>query len=128
MLSPLGSSLDKLTSSLSDLKARLDSRRNVPPSVFAENMKLREDTHHLASYIPQGSVDDLFAGTWYLVRVDEKHRRYYARTSLLNDGPLEAALESVHSTNSSEHFPSPAKKVPRIPTETEAIAVANGEH
>ncbi|KAM9329651.1 hydroxymethylglutaryl-CoA synthase, cytoplasmic [Gastrophryne carolinensis] len=125
-----GSSLDKLTSSLSDLKARLDSRRNVSPSVFAENMKLREETHHLASYIPQGSVDDLFAGTWYLVRVDEKHRRYYARTAILNDGPLEAALEPVHSTNASENFPSPAKKVPRIPTtsEAEAISVSNGEH
>lgn len=125
-----GSSLDRLTSSLSDLKARLDSRRNVSPSVFADNMKLREDTHHLANYIPQGSVDDLFSGTWYLVRVDEKHRRYYARTSVLNDGPLEAVLESVHSTNANEHFPSPAKKVPRIPTasEAEAISVSNGEH
>uniref|UniRef100_A0A8C5P8I5 Hydroxymethylglutaryl-CoA synthase n=1 Tax=Leptobrachium leishanense TaxID=445787 RepID=A0A8C5P8I5_9ANUR len=100
-----GSSLDKLTSSLSDLKARLDSRKNVSPGVFAENMKLREDTHHLASYIPQGTVDDLFAGTWYLLRVDEKHRRYYARTSLMNDGPLSTALEPVHSTNANEHFP-----------------------
>ncbi|XP_072272769.1 hydroxymethylglutaryl-CoA synthase, cytoplasmic [Pyxicephalus adspersus] len=125
-----GSSLDKLTSSLSDLKERLDSRRNISPSLFADNMKLREDTHHLANYIPQGSVDDLFAGTWYLTRVDEKHRRFYARTSSLKDGPLEAALESVHSTNASEHFPSPAKKVPRIPatTEPEAISVSNGEH
>ncbi|KAM4706646.1 hydroxymethylglutaryl-CoA synthase, cytoplasmic isoform 1-T2 [Discoglossus pictus] len=125
-----GSSLDKLTASLSDLKARLDSRKNVSPSVFAENMKLREDTHHLASYIPQGSVDDLFAGTWYLVRVDEKHRRYYARSSLMDNGPLDAALESVRSSTANEHIPSPAKKIPRIPatTEEEPISVSNGEH
>lgn len=43
----LGSTLDKLVSSLSDIQARLDSRKRVPPAVFAENMKLREETHHL---------------------------------------------------------------------------------
>lgn len=42
-----GSALDKLVSSLSDLKVRLDSRKKVLPSVFSENMKLREETHHL---------------------------------------------------------------------------------
>lgn len=42
-----GSSLDKLVSSLSDLQARLDSRKKVSPAVFSENMKLREETHHL---------------------------------------------------------------------------------
>lgn len=34
-------------SSLSDLKVRLDSRKKVLPAVFSENMKLREETHHL---------------------------------------------------------------------------------
>lgn len=43
----LGSALDKITASLCDLKSRLDSRTCVAPDVFAENMKLREDTHHL---------------------------------------------------------------------------------
>lgn len=42
-----GSGLDKLVSSLSNLKARLDSRKKVSPAVFSENMKLREETHHL---------------------------------------------------------------------------------
>lgn len=51
----------------------------------------------LANYIPQCSVDDLFEGTWYLVRVDEKHRRTYARRPLLGDGPLEAGIDVVHS-------------------------------
>ncbi|CAI5787609.1 hydroxymethylglutaryl-CoA synthase, cytoplasmic isoform X1 [Podarcis lilfordi] len=91
-----GSSLDKITASLSDLKARLDSRKCISPEVFAENMMLRQDTHHLANYIPQCSVDDLYEGTWYLVRVDEKHRRTYARRPVLGDGPLEAGVEVVH--------------------------------
>lgn len=43
----LGSGLDKLVSSLSDLRVRLNSRTKVSPAVFAESMKLREETHHL---------------------------------------------------------------------------------
>ncbi|XP_070599475.1 hydroxymethylglutaryl-CoA synthase, cytoplasmic isoform X1 [Erythrolamprus reginae] len=126
-----GSSLDKIIASLTDLKARLDSRKCISPEVFAENMMLREKTHHLANYIPQGSVDDLFEGTWYLVRVDEKHRRTYAHRPMLGDRPLEAGVE-VHLNLAGEHIPSPAKKVPRIPAkmDTEAVAVtlSNGEH
>lgn len=49
-----------------------------------------------ANYIPQCSVEDLFEGTWYLVRVDEKHRRTYARRPIMGDGPLEAGVEVVH--------------------------------
>lgn len=45
-----GSGLDKLVSSLSDLKVRLDSRNKVSPAVFSEIMKLREDTHHLGTF------------------------------------------------------------------------------
>ena len=53
-----------------------------------------------ANYIPQGSVDELFPGTWYLSRVDEKHRREYARRSLNDDLPLEAGR--VNSTTTIE--------------------------
>lgn len=53
-----------------------------------------------ANYRPRGSVDDLFPGTWYLIRVDEKHRREYARRPLDNDLPTEPEL--VHSTNATE--------------------------
>lgn len=42
-----GSALDKLVSSMSDLKKRLDSRQKVSPAAFSESMKLREETHHL---------------------------------------------------------------------------------
>lgn len=47
MMMVSGSGLCKLVSSLSDLKSRLDSRKKVSPAVFSENMKLREETHHL---------------------------------------------------------------------------------
>ncbi|XP_039340469.1 hydroxymethylglutaryl-CoA synthase, mitochondrial isoform X2 [Mauremys reevesii] len=77
-----GSPLDKLVSSLSDLQTRLDARKCVPPEEFAEIMKQREKSHHLVNHTPQGSKDDLFPGTWYLERVDDKHRRQYARRPL----------------------------------------------
>lgn len=109
-----GSALDKLVSSLSDLKLRLDSRRKVSPAVFSDIMKLREETHHLASYVPRGSVDDLFPGTWYLTRVDEKHRREYARSPLDRDLPAEPEL-LARANATTEHIPSPVKKMPRIP-------------
>ncbi|NXJ96934.1 HMCS2 protein, partial [Corythaixoides concolor] len=74
-----GSPLDKLVSSLADLPARLDARKRVAPQDFADIMKRREETHHLADHAPHGSQADLFPGTWYLTRVDAKYRREYAR-------------------------------------------------
>lgn len=53
-----------------------------------------------ANYVPRGSVDDLFPGTWYLIRVDDKHRREYARRPLDNDLPAEPEL--VHSGSTAE--------------------------
>jgi len=41
-----GSVLDRLMSTISDVRARLDSRMKVEPAEFARIMKLREDTHH----------------------------------------------------------------------------------
>lgn len=53
-----------------------------------------------ANYVPQGSVDELFPGTWYLTCVDEKYRRHYTRRSLDEHGPLEAGL--LNSVTASE--------------------------
>jgi hydroxymethylglutaryl-CoA synthase len=47
-------------------------------------MQLREKTHNMKSYTPTGSLelDNMFPGTYYLVEVDDKFRRSYARTPL----------------------------------------------
>lgn len=55
---------------------------------------------HTANYVPQGSVEDLFPGTWYLTRVDDKHRREYARRPLDDDLPAESEL--VRSSSATE--------------------------
>ena len=71
-----GSPLDKLVSSLCDLKARLDSRRKVSPNVFSENMKLREETHHLGTDLLATPLERLlldFHSLVVLVFKDTKH-------------------------------------------------------
>lgn len=41
-------------------------------------LQLREDKHNIKNYKPDGSVEGLVSGTYYLERVDEMNRRYYA--------------------------------------------------
>uniref|UniRef100_UPI00398E96AF hydroxymethylglutaryl-CoA synthase, cytoplasmic isoform X1 n=2 Tax=Pristiophorus japonicus TaxID=55135 RepID=UPI00398E96AF len=123
-----GSALDKLVSSLADLQARLNSRKRVSPEDFANSMKLREETHHLADHQPRDVVEDLFPGTWYLTRVDDKHRRDYARRPILENRSFEAGLGNTATTQCA---PSPAKKMPRIPataTLPGTANISNGEH
>ncbi|KAL5017079.1 hypothetical protein ScPMuIL_006668 [Solemya velum] len=79
-----GSPLEKLMSNMSKIPERLESRQKREPSVFADMMKLREDTHHLAPYSSVGSVEDLFPGTWFLTEVDNMHRRKYERKPLMS--------------------------------------------
>ena len=42
-----GSTLQRLQASLADIPDRLQARKKVSPTEFADTMKLREDTHHL---------------------------------------------------------------------------------
>jgi len=57
---------------------RLSQRNFVDPAEFTKLLGLREK-HLLASkYVPDGPLD-LFPGSYYLDKVDEKHRRHYKR-------------------------------------------------
>ncbi|KAF9900731.1 hypothetical protein BX616_002514 [Lobosporangium transversale] len=62
-----------------DIKARLDNRVKVTPQIFAELLKLREETALLKDYNPIGDISTLAKGTYYLQRIDEKFRRTYGR-------------------------------------------------
>ena len=73
------SSLQSLVSSVSDIPCKLKQRKVVAPAEFEKMMKLREETHHLAPYLPQSSTTDLFPDTFYIASVDDKHRRTYNR-------------------------------------------------
>ncbi|XP_066124228.1 hydroxymethylglutaryl-CoA synthase, mitochondrial [Saccopteryx bilineata] len=74
-----GSPLEKLVSSISDLPKRLASRKRMSPEQFTEIMEQREHFFKKVNYSPPGDTESLFPGTWYLDRVDELHRRKYAR-------------------------------------------------
>jgi len=72
------SSIQPLVKQL-DYKNRLSARRKTTPDEFSKTLKLREERGEAAGYKPTGSLDDLYAGTYYLVEIDDKHRRTYAR-------------------------------------------------
>ncbi|KAM4806408.1 hydroxymethylglutaryl-CoA synthase, mitochondrial [Urocitellus parryii] len=74
-----GSPLDTLVNSVSDLPKRLASRKRMSPEEFTETMNQREQFYHKVNFSPPGDTNNLFPGTWYLERVDEMHRRKYAR-------------------------------------------------
>ncbi|KAL4236069.1 Hydroxymethylglutaryl-CoA synthase [Mactra antiquata] len=76
------SSIHQLIRNLSDVRTRLNHRKKLSPPEFDQLMKLRETTHHKAPYKPIGSIDDLYPGTWYLIHIDDKHRRKYERKPL----------------------------------------------
>lgn len=61
------------------LSNRLETRRCMQPEQFEKVMALREHTHNLRDYAPVSDVEDLFPGTYYLEKVDDKFRRSYAR-------------------------------------------------
>ncbi|CAK1584741.1 unnamed protein product [Parnassius mnemosyne] len=74
-----GSKLERLIKSLNDTVSMLDKRQCVQPSVFTDLMDVRTKNYHTAPYEPSGSIDVLFPGTYYLVRIDEQRRRAYER-------------------------------------------------
>jgi len=62
-----------------DLLNRLASMKVVPPQDFVDALALREKNHNAASYTPEGSVDNIWPGAYYLESVDSKYRRKYLR-------------------------------------------------
>lgn len=53
----------------------------LPPSACSYNLlsQLREKNHNAVSYTPEGSIDNIWPGAYYLDSVDHKYRRKYLR-------------------------------------------------
>ncbi|KAF8605808.1 hydroxymethylglutaryl-CoA synthase [Ceratobasidium sp. AG-I] len=62
-----------------DLLARLKSMNVVPVEDYVSAMQLREKNHNAVNYTPEGSLDNLWPGAYYLEHIDNKYRRSYAR-------------------------------------------------
>ena len=41
--------------------------------------QLREKNHNAGSYVPEGSLENIWPGGFYLESIDSKYRRKYAR-------------------------------------------------
>jgi hydroxymethylglutaryl-CoA synthase len=60
------------------LNEKLTARAVLSPTEYEACIELREQAHCNKSFEPQGSIDRLASGTYYLVKVDEHYRREYA--------------------------------------------------
>lgn len=54
-----------------------EGRKTESPEAYVAAIGLREKAHLQKSYKPQGSIDTLVPGTYYLVEIDDKYRRLY---------------------------------------------------
>ncbi|XP_023027228.1 HMG Coenzyme A synthase [Leptinotarsa decemlineata] len=78
--------LRRLVSNLGHIKPLLEQRVEVEPSKFEAMLELRQETCHKAPYEPISSLESFLPGTYYLVKIDEKHRRFYERIPLATNG------------------------------------------
>lgn len=62
-----------------DFHAKLAARNVVEPAKYDATMLLREKAHQKKNFTPEGSIDNIRPGTYYLTKVDDMYRREYAR-------------------------------------------------
>ncbi|KAK5626205.1 hypothetical protein RRF57_001920 [Xylaria bambusicola] len=73
----INSSTEKISKTL-DIPNRLAARRAVPPTTYEAFCELRHNAHLQKNFEPKGDVSTLVSGTYYLVKVDDMFKRYYA--------------------------------------------------
>lgn len=61
------------------MQERLAAMQVVPCNAYVDALKTREETHNAVAYDPKGSLEDLWPGSYYLDKVDDKFRRFYKR-------------------------------------------------
>lgn len=61
------------------VRDRLAARQEVSAEDFAGAMELRAAAYGQSNYSPQGPVEAVGSGAYYLVAVDQLHRRTYER-------------------------------------------------
>ena len=60
-----------------DLQNRIKSMKVVPCEEYVSSLKLREKNHNAGNYTPEGAIENLWPGSYYLENIDEKYRRKY---------------------------------------------------
>jgi hydroxymethylglutaryl-CoA synthase len=65
-----------------DLLRRLASMEVMLCQDFVDALALQEKNHNTASYTPEGSMDNVWPGTYYLESIDSKYRRKYVKVPM----------------------------------------------
>ncbi|CAG9766355.1 unnamed protein product [Ceutorhynchus assimilis] len=73
--------LATLKNNLSYVQPLLDKRVEISPEKFEATLELRQHSAHKVPYQPVGDISHFFPSTYYLTKIDEKHRRSYDRVS-----------------------------------------------
>jgi hydroxymethylglutaryl-CoA synthase len=73
----INGSTEKISKTL-DIPNKLAARRAVPPTTYEDFCGLRHDAHLQKNFEPKGDVSTLAPGTYYLEKVDDMFKRYYA--------------------------------------------------
>lgn len=76
------SDLLRLVTNLKYVKEQLEGRKKFSPEEYTRILDNREKNCHVVPYEPKESIDHMFPGTYYLVKVDESYRRTYKRIPL----------------------------------------------
>ncbi|KAJ3529296.1 hypothetical protein NMY22_g9053 [Coprinellus aureogranulatus] len=80
-----------------NLKERLAAMTVAPPTEFVAALALREKNHNSVNYTPEGSVDNIWPGAYYLESVDSKYRRKYVDVVFPSNERLENALNKLET-------------------------------
>ncbi|KAJ7223850.1 hydroxymethylglutaryl-coenzyme A synthase C terminal-domain-containing protein [Mycena haematopus] len=65
-----------------DLLSRLEKMKVVSCQEFMDALQLREKNHNAVNFTPEGSINNIWPGAYYLASVDEKYRRTYSKAPL----------------------------------------------
>ncbi|ESK96470.1 hydroxymethylglutaryl- synthase [Moniliophthora roreri MCA 2997] len=65
-----------------DLMNRLAAMKVVSCQDFVDALNLREKNHNAKDFVPEGSIDNIWPGAFYLESIDAKYRRKYARAPI----------------------------------------------
>ena len=64
-----------------DIIIKLNERIKISPFLYESILLKKEKLYLKNNYIPYGKIEDLFEGTFYLTKIDNLWRRFYAQKS-----------------------------------------------
>ena len=80
----------KIIKNNQDIFSHLNERIKVQPYLYESILLKKEKLYSKNNYIPQGKIEDLFEGTFYLTKIDNMWRRFYLQKPYkeLNNNPI----------------------------------------